>query len=375
MRYKFLEKHTNIHIAVLFLLLPFYFKTPFLVPLPFLGFLAVLPLLLNKHAYYNKILLFVPFYLMLGITQLIFNNNIQIYEYVTKLAAIIIFIITLSIVVTYYIKMYDRYLMYSFIIVILYALYSAPSYLMGYVNFLIPGTCLENNLSPLNHLRCSTFGEGNYFGGYLSLMILIFSQRTMFMVASLVGVLVSFSPIAMIVWLYLYLRKFILKGRFGFILISSITFISFVFALLILDLSLIESIFGNSETSSFWERFEFIRSSFKMWLDNIVIGIGFGQFGNFLPDYTLFNHLIIKANDGDRFIPNSNIPEILSEQGLFGLVFFCYILFKLFNLNHPVLTNYEIVIIFIIIGLAMPTLFQIVIAALLGVLISKFSKK
>lgn len=369
-----LKKGSNISIALLFLLLPLYFKTPFFVPVAFIGFLAILALLLKIQTYENKTLWFVPFYLILGIIQLIINPDLKIYEYITRLSAIIIFIVTLSVVTTYYDKKYDKYLLFSFIFVILYALYSAPSYILGYENFLIPGTCLENNLSVFNHLRCSTFGEGNYFGGYLSLMILIFSQRPSFMLLSLFCVLVSFSPTSMLIWLYLFIRKYIFKGDYGWVLISSIASFLIFISILTLDISIIRFFFGDSETSSFWERFEFIRSSFKMWSDNMIIGIGLGQFGYYLSDYTVFNHLITSANDGARYIPNSNLAEILSEQGLYGLVFYFYILYKLYYLNHPLLNHYELIIVFIIIGLAMPTLFQIVIAALLGVLISKFSK-
>ena len=111
----------------------------------------------------------------------------------------------------------------------------------------------------------------NYFGGYLSLMILIFSQRPSFMLLSLLCVLVSFSPSSILIWLYLFIRKYILKGDYGWVIILSIgSFLTFI-SIFTFDISIVKFFFGDSETSSFWERLEFIRSSYKMWSDNTLI--------------------------------------------------------------------------------------------------------
>jgi hypothetical protein len=374
-----LSSSNKVHksIVLFFLLIPFYFKTDFIINIPLIGFIGLVFLILKKKTFNNKILLFIPYYFILLIFQYNYIEILNISAYTNKLMAIFIFIIILSFITSYYNKKYDVIIYYSFIITLIYGLYSSLSYILGYQQYLIPGTCGDNNLSPLGHLRCSTFGEGNYYGGYISLVALILYGQKWFLPLSLLAAFISFSPTPIFICIYLMLRSKI-PGKFFLItlqiscaIVIFITFFNYYF----LEFSLIKNIFGDSETSSFWERLEFIRSGFSMSFDNTLLGVGFGQFGYHLSSYSDYNHLINNANSGFRYIPNSNISEIISEQGLYGLVLYFYILYRLFNLNHPLLNRFELVIIFIFIGLTMPTLFQIVVAALLGVIIAKFSKR
>jgi O-antigen ligase len=357
------------------LILPLYFSMPGGLQLPLFGFLACIfyaaKALLSDAKYFWLIV----FYSTLATIQIHLSPIVNYDAFFRKLAAIFVFIGTFSVFSTYYNHRYDKYLFISFGLVVAYAIYSAPSYAIGYDNYLMPGNCGVNNISDIGHLRCSTFGEGNYFGGYIALLLLIYQRSAKFMFLAFVGAIISWSPTPIIVYLYCLYKLIIFKfdkNRSAVVILKNILILGLAVIILGGSYSRMELFFNASERSSLGERFEFIRAGLFMWIDHPLLGVGFGNFGYHLPDYTFFTHLIDRTlYEDSRFIPNNNIVEFLSEQGLIGLLFYIYILFLLSRIRHPIFNRIEIVILILFIGLTMPTFFQIITAALLGILFAK----
>lgn len=363
-------------LVFLILILPLYFKLPGGLQLPLFGFFACFFYAIKSLLRNVKNFRLIIFYSALTIIQISLSPIISYDAFARKLAAIFVFIGTYSIFLTYYNQKYDKYLLISFGLVIAYAIYSAPSYILGYQNYLIPGTCGINNISDIGHLRCSTFGEGNYFGGYVALLLLIYQRSSKFMILGFIGAIITWSPTPILIYFYsiykLIINKF-WKKQPAVTISSNILMLGLVLITLLNFQNIIELFSDISERSSLGERFEFIRAGLFMWIDHPLLGVGFGNFGYHLPEYTFFSHLIDRTlYEDSRFIPNNNITEFLSEQGLIGFCFYIYILNEVRKISHPIFSRVEIVILVLLIGLTMPTFFQIIIAALFGILIAKY---
>lgn len=363
-------------LVVFISLLPLYFRMPSGLQLPLIGFFFCLFLVRKSFSGDSGTLKLVCFYLILGGLQIFFTSIFNYDAYVKKYMAIFICVGTYSLFLKYYNEQYDRYIYLSLVITIVYGVFSAPSHILGYQDYLIPGTCGDNNLSDIGHLRCATFGEGNYFGGYVAILMLIFSQKNKFMILCLIGTLIAWAPTPILIYGYIFykktLRKLLPNLRAAFLLnlflMAFLVSIFFLYYQIILDV-----IVNASETSSLGERLEFIRSGFAMWIDHPMLGVGFGNYGFALPNYTVFPHLINQTlYDGIRYIPNNNIIEFLSEQGVVGFSFYIYLLMKVSKVHHPIFNRFEIFALIVFIGLAMPTFFQLIVAALLGIFQAKF---
>jgi len=376
MRSSILISRVRWPIVFFILILPIYFKIPADLQLPLLGFISCLFILFKSTLRDAEGLKLILFYSAFAIGQIAFAPIVNYAAFARKLAGILIFVGTFSVYLNHYSQKYDKYYYISLSFVIAYAVYSAPSYILGYQSYLIPGTCGITNLSELGHLRCATFGEGNYFGGYLALLILIFANSPKFMALAFIGVVISWSPTSILVFAYCSCRvisRRIITGQNRSLMAGGV-----ILFILILSIALkyqdIFEIFSNaSDRSSLGERSEFIRSALAMWIDYPLAGVGFGNFGYNLADYTVLSQLFERTIfEESRFIPNSNIAEFLSEQGLIGFCFYIYILRLVSNIDHPIFGRIEIIFLLLFIGIAMPTFFQIIVAALLGTLASKY---
>ena len=234
------------------------------------------------------------------------------------------------------------------------------------------GTCEPYNLSEIGLLRCATFGEGNYFGAYLGFIsILFYNSRNILQILP-IGLLISFSPPSTLIYLYVLMKKF----RYESFVCMGVVCVAFVLIILYLlcDYNISEFFFPNgvSQTSSTGERLEFIAASVRMFLDYPIAGVGIGQFGMNLDKYTDFSHFLNNIFlDDKRYIANSNIFELLSELGVFGLLFYMYILFNLKAIGSPGLTKIEVVILVIFNGVFNPTIFSVINGLMIGILSNK----
>lgn len=351
----------NYIVALLYFIMPFYFKSNLGFALPYLLMPFIILIIYKELLKPNFMTGFLLFYTILLILQNIFIYGIDFEFFIRKYLSIISFIILFYSSGLFYNKKYDKYIIYSFILVFIYGLYSSFSYIFSYEEFLIPGTCESNNLSPFNHLRCSTFGEGNYYGNYISLIAILYSDNRKISFLSFISSLVSFSPVAIVITYYILFKKY--NKFIIFSILSAIIFMFINIDNIILAL--------KSETSSFGERLEFFRAAFEMGFKNIFIGVGMGQYGVNLEKYTDFSHFIIASLSSARYIPNNNLAELFSEQGLFGL-FFYFMYLRRFSLGKiGSLSNQSVIYFIIIIGLAMPTLYLSFVAVLSGAIFAK----
>jgi O-antigen ligase len=240
---------------------------------------------------------------------------------------------------------------------------------------LIPGTAIKGNLSPLGIFRAGTFGEGNYLGTYLVLIALLFPRNLIILIFSLIVSLISFSPIPIFIISILILHIHFFHKYISARNIKKLYFvlfiIPFIFAISIFPQIIHDYLFNysnadalNLRTSSI-ERTDFIVAGFKMWLTHPLIGIGYGQFSEHLSEYTNLSYLIVNSIDY-RYIANNNIIEILSEEGILTIIYYIY---AISQTSNDFLKNKAIhtPIILIVLGIAMPSFFQIVIAVFIGI--------
>jgi O-antigen ligase len=246
----------------------------------------------------------------------------------------------------------------SILLTVIFGIFSAPAYIFDYQSLLPFGICETNNIFLLSgHLRCSTFGEGNYLGIFLTTILIIFHTKKSVFFLCLVGIIISMSKIALVILCYLLIRKFLRLPLFG-VFIGAIAFLLFF-----VDADFVGSVLlGNElpERSSAGERLEFARIGLRMFLDNPVIGVGAGQYHVYLSDYTKFPHLLEGVSiPGLRFIPNNVFAEILAEFGTLGI-------FIYFGWNYLLATHVskwnrmsvgENIGLLFLLGLAQPTYF------------------
>lgn len=359
-------------LSLLFVTMSFYFLTDIGIPIPALVLiLCIYPSFIAKNIKNFSYLYLILFICAL---QIVFNLTPFNEYFLRKVIGVILFCYAYYLSKNLFSGYYIKYLKYSLLITFLYALYSSPSYLFGYQNYLIPGTCPDNNISPFGLLRCSTFGEGNYFGTYSALMGILFIGEVRWLFIALICSLISLSPIPIFVNVYLFYSKLNYKIKSILILFFTILIIIFIGLYFIHGLDLIPPSIKDSwdsPLSSVSERLEFIRSSFLMFMDYPLFGVGFGQFGNALPQFTNFDHLARNTEGGFiRYIPNNFYAETISEQGLFGLIFAFYFLWKLCQSYNGQLGKREFILLVMILLMTVPTLYQIVLGIIFGVLSS-----
>ncbi len=265
------------------------------------------------------------------------------------------------------------YLNYGIILSCTYAFISAPAYILGYENYLMPGNCEQNNLMLITgHLRCGAFGEGNYFGVFLSLLALIF--RKVFKIFTLVAIssIVAFSPSNLAVILFLIMRNTLPNILFKFIGVICVVFCTSISFYYYYDI--IELYKSIPIQSSLGERIEFILVGISIFADNLIIGVGAGQFGNYIGIYTGADHLVAGVTIEDaRFIANNVSIELLSEFGLIG--FISYIFFS-WNLSKRLLMinnlkPIENFMLINLIGMTQPTFFIVSNFILYGLVFNK----
>ena len=263
------------------------------------------------------------------------------------------------------------------ILSVVFALFVAPSYMLNYTPLLPPGICERNNLHFLTgHLRCGSFGEGNYFGLYLMIIAIAFHRFRHIYFLCLVGIFISSSTIALFVIIYLGLRflfgvPFYVMATVGLLVISYIIFNQDILEMLVTGK-------GLPQRTSFGERLEFIRIGFRIFLDHPIVGVGAGQYGKYVGDYTDFPHLIEGSKYLDiRFISNNVIVEFLSEFGVIGFLMYLCVIYaltsKLSHLNK--FTKLENLMLLLLMSTAQPTFFILSNMLIFGLIVAKGSNR
>jgi len=356
--------------SVFLISLPIYFNTAIGVYIPVLLLVIALPVLAFKIKY-SEIRVYLLYYAVLACLQLTFlRSTIILSYYILKLGSIYLFLFSYAVCRSCYISdKHEKILMVSFYLSLSYALYAAFSYMLGYQNYLIPGTGGSNNLSGIGHLRCGTFVEGNYYGGYLAILALILYSRKKSIIPIIFASFIPISPLPFILIIYLLVRNYLAARKRIIAVISACAFLVLVYCLTHLENTLKYNIDNISEASSIGERLEFIRAGLAMWIDKPFLGYGLGQFGEKLPDYSVLEHMLIRVSTQSfRYIANNNIAEILSEQGIAGMIPYFLILRSIARVKINNLSRTEVYCFFIILGMTMPTFYQVIVGALLGIL-------
>ena len=250
------------------------------------------------------------------------------------------------------------YLRFSLVTSVILGLALAPSYIFFGQSVSEFGICSSNNLFLFTgHLRCSTFGEGNYFGIYLSTILLLFHRNNWIILLCTIGMCISMSKTGIFILGYILIRKFL---KIPFIVMAFTIFIIF---LAFIEQQHIHSLItgeGIPQRTSFGERLEFIRIGIRAFLDHPFFGVGAGQFHLIIAEYTDFPHLLSGSNMPTvRFISNNITIELLSEFGLIGFLVFLILLLSLSKSIERVnkFSRTENLFIIMVIGLAQPTFF------------------
>ncbi|MFL9482452.1 O-antigen ligase family protein [Chitinophagaceae bacterium LWZ2-11] len=314
--------------------------------------------------------------LLVGVQLSLYGKEINFSYYVYRFISVFVFIWVCEIVRLKFEYKHLRYLKASFYFVFFYTLYSAFSTVGHYEFLLIPGTASNGNISPIGTLRAGTFGEGNYLGTYCALITMIFIKNIKIVMMAFVLCVLSFSPIPLVLIVLLLLHVHFLEKKFGWRKIRWWYLFFFLIILAVFPFYISEYIrhsidnYVNAEEynlkTSFVERTDFIISGLRMWLYSPIVGCGLGQFPELLSKYATLPHLVLNE-DNFRYIANNNIAEILSEQGLIGLAYYIYLLKSISNdfLRKRHVSN---IMCLFLLGLTMPSFFQIIIAGFIGIL-------
>jgi hypothetical protein len=354
------EKYKNIIVSSFIYIFPHYYL---IKHIPTAAVILASTLLLSNKKIKSFIFLTLPF-TFLVISQLIFLHIQNYQAFISKVFMVYVFYLSYFFARNYLNSDSIKIIKSSFFIVFIYALFSGLSYILNYSNFLPPFNCPENNLSQLGILRCATFGEGNYFGNYLVMVMLILNVNIFFI---FIMTLISFSPGSFIGFIQLLLAKIIpsnFRNYFNYFTL---------FAGPIIIYCLLDFFLENyPETSSVVERWSFVKSAFYMFADSPFIGVGIGQFGYQLENYSDLNHIIDSTNQGVRFIPNNVIAEIFSEQGIFGFIILLPGLFKFFNIKDEFTRSDKLIFLFSLFS-ACPTLYQVFLGFMFGIYTNKIN--
>lgn len=346
---------------------PLYFITPLGVPLSSLTAIFCVPFLINGHVISYALRLGLGVLLIVAAFQY-FLLDLQDTYYFNKLFAVILFYFVISIVRNNFTDSMGSAIKWSLYFVLFYSLFASGSYILGYSELLLPANCGENNLSPIGHLRCGTFGEGNYFGHYLSLSALFFYRNKKILNLICVGAIVSFSPTAIVTTFFINVLSRLRHPE----KVTFFALIVFLVALIPFDRLILDQLEQalSSEMTSTSERLEFVSASLRMFINNPWFGLGFGQYGVVLPSYTNFIHLISNSQDGLRYIPNNVFAETFAEQGFFGIAALFPLLLRCFK-TSPKLYSISVPFLVIIIDfLTMPTIYMVYVAVLIGAVLA-----
>lgn len=237
----------------------------------------------------------------------------------------------------------------SSLLVSIYALYLFIFSLLNIKPIFIPGTELPMQYAILpsigTFIRNATFKEGNFFGGYIVVSIMMtlpflfvkhksinhLSKKflSFAFILQICGLLISLSTINFISFIIsisiffkmTYLQGLKIKKKFFF----PVCFIMFLILIFVFSplsrLVIFERIFGNDPYWSYSkkDRFESIRTAFNMFYHNPIFGVGPTNYGFF---YDLYKPSQLFDGSKGKRIVNNIYAEILCESGAPGLLLF-----------------------------------------------------
>lgn len=346
---------------------PLYFITPIGLPLSTIVFVIAIPFLFNGNVLRDKYIWLGLCFIPIALFQWLMLE-VRVDVLLSKLLAILLFYMGLSISREHFTEQSFRLIRYTFYFVFVYSVVISLSYFFNYEQFIIPANCGENNLSPIGLLRCGTFGEGNYYGHYITIISVMFFYSRFVLTMAFLASLISYSPTAILIVLSLLILTFVRRSRNAIFLIAIFLLVLVCLSVYIFYDAIV--VLAESPMTSFTERSEFIRAGFHMFVNNLLIGVGLGQYGSNIGNYTNFEHLLEGYNLGVRYIPNNVFAETFSEQGIVGIMLLLPIFSRL-SVTLPKIYSVSIPLLVILVdSLTMPTLYLTCFSVLIGILIS-----
>lgn len=273
-----------------------------------------------------------------GISNVIINALSQNIRTLVPLFVLLILSMTITNAKSY--KKAISFFLYGTFFSVAYAFYELFVRLYGLgQNFLLPGHSASIIYFYGSYRLSGPFGEPGYFAGYLTISILftiyaitLFRRKGPLMLLLLSEFIVlgfTYSTVGFLALLSSLAVYFILRGKIKYVLYTGV--IGF-FVGLILSLSpTIRSSFlkpfdRSDATSSSSDRFNSMVTGWRIFKDNVLTGIGNGNFHNF---YEYYKPMGAMVKDYDA-IANNVYIDIISSYGLIGSVlFFSFAIFIL----------------------------------------------
>ncbi|MEY5048254.1 MAG: Geobacillus virus [Bacteroidota bacterium] len=244
---------------------------------------------------------------------------------------------------------YINYIFAGAIVSLLYAWYLFFSNYLHLPEYLLPGMDLEPQRVSNGPIRCGTFKEGNYFGLFILIMVILsaYYKRFKSMFFFTISIITSFSTVGMIsVFLFssfYFIRSLYIRKKYYLILSSFVIIFSSIIFLLntnnILRTMLVSKLVGNTEfensnaesTYSKQERTESSITAFKLGLDNLVFGVGPSNYSLHYDQYYSRYKFKNKYFKPKKPVCNNVYMELFSEQGIVGLILFLFFLYLIIS--------------------------------------------
>ncbi len=248
-------------------------------------------------------------------------------------------------------KIFVEVLMIGGVITSLYSIYLNLASQFNFYEFLLPGMDEYPQRVFSGAIRCSTFKEGNYFGLFILILIIIssYERKYKYFIFFSISIFTSYSTIAIacsLVYIVLFsffelINKSKFKELFFVLILFFFTFFLIFSTKNVIKYILVSKITGtsvikkgdNQSTISKKERTESSFTAFKIGLDNPIIGVGPSNYSLHFDEY--YNDYSLKGLGklNSKAIPNNVYMEIFSELGLLGMFVFLSLMIYLFYLS------------------------------------------
>lgn len=267
-------------------------------------------------------------YLSIIFTKYLLGFQFAYHEMFSKIVAIVLFYIVFLLGYSIRMNAIPKIAFFCILIVVIFSIIVNIIYYLGGSNWLSLFVCDVDRHQTNGIVRCGAFAEGSYLGSFLVLMLIFLAPTISNFLIVFSGIIISAAPLGFLGASIRFLTA--IKLSFWKKMIICIVIGLCGLSLLEEPLSKISiSAFQSGDvTGSTLERLELARIGILIFLDNFVVGVGPGQYFNYVASYTIFPNIVSRIVDQDfRYIANNVFAEISAEYGLFG-VFLLYLLFK-----------------------------------------------
>lgn len=239
---------------------------------------------------------------------------------------------------------YYRYWMYGAGICLIYTYYLFISSIFGLEPILLPGSTdvQKLNFGGISFIRSGTFEEGNFLALYLLLSTVLAVYNSNYKLAGIfsITILITFSSINIAALLLFYLlvtkkklRRLTLLKKMR--VVGVVTIIVLAVLTVLFFTSYLEEVFYAkfaSPLGSAADRLDQSIAGFRMFINNLFIGVGHGNYGYYYKHYQYTD--IFESFHGSKMIANNVYIELLAETGMVGLLLFLSIFgFLLYKFN------------------------------------------